>query len=89
MGLVQIINRATELGQGCVVAVRATWLQLTGARFRWCWHLAGHRRGSVSWSSFGNDSVAACHQALKNAWETFLTHHALPLSACPIVGVFP
>ncbi len=56
--------------------------------FRWHFHLAGHRRGSVPWSKFDGDSKRACVEALKRCWRQYLAEKALPTSACPVAGLF-
>ncbi len=59
------------------------------AQPRWHYHLVGHKRGSVPWSRFSGDSRRACEEAVREAWALHLQDVSLPLSACPIKGIFP
>ena len=56
-------------------------------RGAWHYHVAGHRRASVPWSRYNNNSRMALQEALKGAWTLFLREKALAPSACPISGI--
>ena len=48
-----------------------------------------HPRCAKSWGSMtGESHLSACRFVVRDAWRKFLRYNCLPLSACPVSGLF-
>ena len=52
----------------------------------WCCHQQGHSRESGTWIEY--DHRGAALHSIRDCWEKFLDDEGLPLTACPIAGLF-
>jgi len=54
----------------------------------WACHVQGHKRFSEQWSHHEGDSWEALMAVIRKAWRMFSRDEQLPVSACPIAGLF-
>ena len=53
----------------------------------WCGHFPPYRRYSITWEAAGSERLAVW-SVVEHLWRLFLTDNNLPLSHCPIAGIF-
>ena len=59
-----------------------------GAKGLWAYHMPPHKRHQEPWSKYDMDSRAAMVACLRHAWQTFCAGKRIPISQCPIKGLF-